>query len=129
MNGLNARANEAIPQSAASQSAGCMQQQLPRWYALHTRSRHEKRVSQALQGKSVECFLPLYQSVHRWNDRNALVSQPLFPGYVFTRLSLADRMQVVSVPGVVNLVGPQGHPSPIPDEELAACAAEPCRRG
>ncbi len=91
-----------------------------RWYAVHTRSRHEKRVRQQLEGKSLEVFLPIYESVHRWNDRSAAVSLPLFPGYVFARIRLADRMQVVTVPGVVRLVGFQGRPTPIPDAELAA---------
>jgi len=95
----------------------------PRWYAVSTRSRHEKSVSRLLDGKSVEVFLPVYKSVHRWNDRNAMVSQPIFPGYVFARIDVADRMQVVSVPGVINLVGAPGRPCPIPDEELNALRA------
>lgn len=89
-----------------------------RWYAVYTRARHEKRVRQQLEGKSLECFLPVYESVHRWNDRNAVVSVPLFPGYLFVCIRLADRVQVVTVPGVVNLVGVHGQPSPIPDEEI-----------
>ena len=87
MSELNTGTTQAITRSAVLQDpAGCAELRTPRWYAVHTRSRHEKRVSQMLEGKAVECFLPLYQSVHRWNDRNALVSQPLFPGYVFARL-------------------------------------------
>ena len=95
----------------------------PRWYAVYTRSRHEKSVSRLLEGKSVEVFLPVYESVHRWNDRSAVVSQPIFPGYVFVRIGLADRMQVLSVPGVINFVGAPGRPCPIPDEELNALRA------
>jgi transcription antitermination factor NusG len=73
-----------------------------------------------LEGKSVEIFLPMYESVHRWNDRNALVSQPIFPGYLFVRIGLADRMWILSTPGVVNFVGAHDRPCPIPDDELAA---------
>jgi transcription antitermination factor NusG len=92
----------------------------PRWYAVGTRPRHEKAVARLLQAKSVEAFLPVCKSVHRWNDRNAVVSQPIFPGYVFVRIGLEDRMQVLSVPGVVNFVGPHGRPASIPEEELIA---------
>jgi transcription antitermination factor NusG len=99
-------------------SLACADLHTLRWYAAYTRSRHEKHVRQQLEGQSFECFLPTYESVHRWNDRNAVVSMPLFPGYLFVRIRLADRMQVVTVPGVVNLVGVHGRPSPIPDEEL-----------
>jgi transcription antitermination factor NusG len=89
-----------------------------RWYAVYTRSRHEKCVSRLLEAMSLTTFLPAYESVHRWNDRSAVVCQPIFPGYVFVRICLSDRMQVLSVPGVVNLVGVQGQPCPIPDEEM-----------
>jgi len=98
----------------------CSADSFPRWYAVYTRSRHEKCVGRLLASKSVEIFLPMYESVHRWNDRNAMVSQPIFPGYVFVRISLGDRMRVLSVPGVVNFVGLHGRPSAIPEEELAA---------
>jgi len=90
------------------------------WYAVNTRSRHEKYVSRQLQGKFIEVFLPACTSLHRWNDRTAIVSQPLFPGYVFVRISASDRMQVLSVPGVVSFAGPRGRLCPIPNEELAA---------
>ncbi len=105
----------ASPRAFAGPELSC-----PRWYAVNTRSRHEKCVSHLLEGKSVEVFLPVYKSVHRWNDRNAVVSQPIFPGYVFARICLANRMQILSVPGVVNFVGPHGRPASIPEEELAA---------
>jgi len=102
----------------ASSEISCRQ-----WYAVYTRSRHEKCVSRQLEGMAVATFLPAYESVHRWNDRNAVVSQPIFPGYVFARIGLADRIQVLSVPGVINFVGAPGRPSPIPDEELNALRA------
>jgi len=104
--------------------------QAPRWYAIYTRSRHEKCVSLRLEGKSFKYFLPTYESLHRWNDRNAVVSLPLFPNYLFVRIQLADRMQVLTVSGVVALVGVHGHPSPVPDEEiesLRTCFAQKIR--
>ena len=116
-------APEAITLSnvgSSKHSCACADLQTLRWYAVHTRSRHEKRVGQQLQGRSLECFLPVYESVHRWNDRKAAVIAPLFPGYLFVRIALAHRMQVVVVPGVVNLVGVHGRPTPIPDEEITA---------
>jgi len=106
-----------------NQDVPAMHAQDLQWYAVHTRARHEKRVRRQLEERSLEVFLPVYESVHRWNDRRALVSLPLFPGYVFVRIRLADRMQVASVSGVVRLVGCQGRPTPVPDAELAALRA------
>lgn len=90
-----------------------------RWYAIYTRSRHEKRIKDRLDGQSLESFLPLYQAVHRWKDRRMLVSLPLFPGYLFVRMVLPEhRRPVVTLPGVVNLVGRPGCPTPIEDHEI-----------
>jgi len=92
-----------------------------RWYAVYTRSHHEKRIKQQLDGKSLESFLPLYEAVHRWQDRRVLVSLPLFPGYLFVRISLPEhRLLVAVVPGVVKLVGRPGCPTPIEDHEIEA---------
>jgi transcription termination/antitermination protein NusG len=43
---------------------------------------------------------------------------PLFPGYVFVRMELANRLGVLQVPGVARLVGFDGQPAPVPDEDL-----------
>lgn len=91
-----------------------------RWYAVYTRSRHEKRVQQQLEGKVPECFLPLYEVVRRWKNGKALVAYPLFPGYLFARISFADRRRIVTTPGVVCLVGSGCGPTAIPDQELDA---------
>jgi len=92
-----------------------------RWYAVYTKSRHEKRIKEQLDGRSIESFLPLYQAVHRWKDRRVRISLPVFPGYLFVRISLLEhRLPVVAVPGVVNLVGRPGCPTPIAEQEIEA---------
>jgi transcription termination/antitermination protein NusG len=90
----------------------------PRWYATYTSANHEKRVALQLQQRSVEHFLPLYDSVRRWKDRLVKLHLPLFPGYVFVRIALRDRLQVLRVPGVARLVGFNGRPSALPEEEI-----------
>jgi transcription antitermination factor NusG len=90
----------------------------PHWYAAYTCANHEKRVAQQLERRSVECFLPLYESVRRWKDRRMRLQLPLFPSYVFVRLALRDRLQVLEIPSVVRLVGFDGHPIPLPVEDI-----------
>src|SRR5579872_5021380 len=90
------------------------------WYALYTRHQHEKTVAGILSGKGFEVFLPLYRALHRWQDRRKLVELPLFPGYVFLQGGLERRLQVVSTPGVIHVVGAGGHPAPIPSLEIDA---------
>src|SRR5713101_1297190 len=90
------------------------------WYAAYTCAKHEKRVSTELGMRKVENFLPIYSSVRRWKDRRVRLELPLFPGYVFVRLALRDRLRVVQIPSVVRLVGFNGHPAPLPDDEMEA---------
>lgn len=91
-----------------------------RWYALYTRPRHEKAVAEQLARRQVETFLPVREVLSRWKDRRKLVQLPLFPGYVFTRTTLARKRDVVSADGVVFMVGFHGVPVPIPDEQIEA---------
>jgi len=90
----------------------------PRWYAACTRSRHEKSVAAQLVRKQIEIFLPLYETAHRWKNGDHRVQLPLFPGYIFVRVPLIHRLEVLKVPGVVRLVGFDGLPSALDDGEV-----------
>ncbi len=92
----------------------------PRWYAAYTCANHEKRVAEQLRERSVEYFLPLYECVRRWKDRRVNLQTPLFPGYIFVRVALRDRLRVLQTPGVVLLVSFAGHPAPLPQEDILA---------
>src|ERR1700722_341149 len=92
----------------------------PHWYAAYTCANHEKGVTQQLERRSVECFLPLYESVRRWKDRRVKLELPLFPGYLFVHIALRDRLKVQQVPGVARLVGFDGRPAELPEEEIEA---------
>jgi transcription antitermination factor NusG len=89
-----------------------------RWYAAYTCANHEKRVASEIQARDVEHFLPVYGSVRRWKDRRVTLELPLFPGYVFVRLALCDRLRVLQIPSVVRLVGFNAQPAALPDEEI-----------
>jgi transcription antitermination factor NusG len=93
------------------------------WYAAYTSANHEKRVAQQLQRRSVESYLPLYESVRRWKDRRVRLQLPLFPGYVFVRIALREKLRVLEVPGVARLVGFDGNPTPIPPEDIEVVRA------
>ena len=113
--------NPAIKRNASTGSAaGALQSAVVQqhWYAAYTCANHEKQVATQLDVRAVEHFLPLYSSVRRWKDRRVTLDLPLFPGYVFIRLALRDRLRVLEVPGVVRLVGFSGQPAALPDEEM-----------
>ena len=89
------------------------------WYAAYTRANHERRVAQELVERGVEHFLPQYQSRRKWKDREVELSLPLFPGYVFVRMALENKLRVLQVPGVACLVSFGGKPAVVPAEEFA----------
>jgi transcription antitermination factor NusG len=90
----------------------------PNWYVLFVRSNQEKRIATRLGNAGVEHFLPCYLSQRQWKDRRVTLEMPLFPGYLFVRLPLSERMKVLTVPNVVSLVGSGSAPSVIPDDEI-----------
>jgi transcription antitermination factor NusG len=60
------------------------------------------------------------------------VELPLFPGYVFVKTPITQRVRVLEQPGVIRLVGANGRATPLPEEDidrlrasLAFCKAEP----
>lgn len=89
-----------------------------RWYAAYTFPRHEKAVVEQLRLKSVESYVPVYDKLSRWKDRTCRLRLPLFPGYVFVHIALSERVAVLSAPGVVRIVGFNGHPEPLPEGEV-----------
>jgi len=95
----------------------------PRWYAAYTKANHERTVAEQLGARRIEHFLPLYSSLRRWKDRRVTLRLPLFPGYVFVRMALRDRLQVLQLPGVARLVGFNGIPAELPREEIEALRA------
>lgn len=90
------------------------------WYALHTRSRHEKVVAALVQQKGVTTFLPLFSRVHRWSDRRKTVQVPLFPGYTFLRVDATPEtcIRILQTPGVVRFVGTGWRGIPIPEKQI-----------
>ena len=90
------------------------------WFAVYTRSRHEKMVASKLAEKQVEVFLPLRNVLRRWKDRRKEVAMPLFSGYVFVRIPSSSRLSVLQTPGVVQILSEGGKPMPIPEDQIAA---------
>ena len=93
---------------------------LPQWYAIRTRSRHEKQVRDRFTALAIENLLPTVKRLNQWKDRKKEVEWPLFPGYCFGRFSWQNRLSVLKVDGVVDIIGGGAHPEPVPDEEIDA---------
>jgi transcription antitermination factor NusG len=93
---------------------------MPRWFAIRTSPRWELRASSELSRRGLQTYLPICRVKHTWSDRTKIIEQPLFPGYLFGRFLLADRVRVLQSPGVKQIVGIGASPSPISDTEIAS---------
>ena len=51
---------------------------LPEWFTVQPRPRHEKRILAELLAKGVVAFLPVVSTIKRWSDRRRVVELPLF---------------------------------------------------
>ncbi len=89
-----------------------------RWYALWTRSRHERVVTNELHRKGIEAFLPTVARVSRWKDRQKRMDWPLFPSYCFAQFPLVRRTTVLTCQGVLSIVSVAGQPAPVSDDEV-----------
>jgi transcription antitermination factor NusG len=90
----------------------------PVWYALRVRSRFDSSVAEALTRAGVEVFAPVYTEARKWSDRTRYISRPLFPGYLFARLPVAELHIARRVSGVVQVIGAGSEPIPLSDCEI-----------
>lgn len=93
------------------------------WYAIRVKSRFENTVATLLEGKGYESFLPIYSIRRRWSDRFKETKLPLFPGYLFCRFSPLNRLPILTVPGIVHIVGAGNTPLAMDEAEIAAIQA------
>ena len=100
-----------------------IKQEPANWYAVQTRARNEKAISERLQEQGLTTFLPLVTEIRRWSDRKKKVELPLFSCYVFVKLVASnndERMRVYRTNGVFRIVSMRGEAIPIPDEQIDA---------
>lgn len=90
----------------------------PRWHVASTRSRHERTVHEHLRARSIESYLPLCESLRHWHDRQKRILLPAFPGYIFVRIPFAERVSVLTVPGITRLVTFGDAAATLADDEL-----------
>lgn len=93
-------------------------QESKNWYAVYTKPRWEKKVTELLDKKRLEVYCPLTKVRKRWSDRYKIVEEPLFKSYVFVCITDEQKTQVRLTDGVVNFVYWLGKPAVIKPSEI-----------
>lgn len=88
------------------------------WFAIYTKPRWEKKVHASLQQKGMESYCPMNRVMRQWSDRKKRVELPLFPSYVFVKITADEQTELRMTPGVVNFVYWLGKPAVISDKEM-----------
>jgi transcription antitermination factor NusG len=98
------------------------------WHAVYTAPQHEKSVVKHLELREIESFLPVYETVRAWKNRQRMkLTLPLFPTYLFVRINFMERVKVLQSPGVLQIVGHRGC-AYIPDPEIEFLRSGFCRQ-
>ena len=99
------------------------------WYAVYTVPQHEKSALKQLAIREVESFLPVYETVRVWKNRQRMkLILPLFPTYLFVRINSRERTKVLQSPGVLQIVGNSREGVPLPDSEVEFLRSGFCRQ-
>src|SRR5579872_4675139 len=88
------------------------------WCAVRVAPRHEAVVGTILSHKGYDQFIPTYRTRRRWSDRTKGLDAPLFPGYVFCRITRDASARIVTTDGVVRSLSFGSVISEIQDDEI-----------
>src|SRR5690348_11065482 len=110
---------QAVQEAFGGDGAG-PEAERAQWYAIRTRSRHEKMVADQLDKQGIENFLPLVKQSRQWSDRVKEIELPLFSGYTFVRVMLSSpaRLRVLQTHGVAGFVGINCVGTAIPENQI-----------
>jgi len=99
------------------------------WYAVYTAPQHEKSVLRQLDVREVESFLPTYETVRVWKNRQRMkLVLPLFPTYLFVRIDPRERVKVLQSPGVLKIVGNSRENISLPSSEVEFLRSNFCKQ-
>ncbi|MGO9339966.1 MAG: UpxY family transcription antiterminator [Terracidiphilus sp.] len=99
------------------------------WYAVYTVPQHEKSVLKQLHIREIESFLPTYETVRVWKNRQQMkLILPLFPTYLFVHINSRERAKVLQSAGVLQIVGNGRECVPLPDSEIEFLRSDFCRQ-
>ena len=84
----------------------------PTWFCIKAKPRQEALAVRNLRAVGIgELVFPRLRRTRRGHDKNKVVVEPLFPGYVFARFDPLDFQATIrSTRGVLHLVSRDGRP-------------------
>ncbi|MGA7220458.1 MAG: transcription termination/antitermination NusG family protein, partial [Candidatus Sulfotelmatobacter sp.] len=88
------------------------------WFAVQTESRREQVAAHLLAQKGYECFLPTYAPSRPRRASAHADDKPLFPGYLFCRMTPGISAKLITTPAVLRIVSFGGRTAFISGQEI-----------
>lgn len=92
--------------------------QQKKWYALYTKPKWERKVSDELLKQGFDIYCPMTKVYRRWSDRIKILQQPLFSMYVFINIDEKTKWEPLQIPGIIKYVTIGNKQAVIRNEEI-----------
>jgi len=89
-----------------------------KWFAVYTHYKREKRIQEALNAKSVHCFLPLLKVTRYYTRKIKKVELPLINCYLFVKIIKKEYIPVLETQDVVGFLKIGKNLISIPEHEI-----------
>lgn len=90
------------------------------WQVIYTYPKFEKKVNQKLEQLKIHSFLPMHEVIRQWSDRKKKLKVPLFPNYLFVKVSNVEKWKVSAIAGVVKFINDNGKSSFVSDRVISS---------
>ncbi len=101
------------------------------WFATEVESGAEAAVHAEARDEGIEIFAPKLEAWERRRGVNIPVTEPMFPGYVFSLIDLAttEWSRLLRISGCIRLVRGAGAIVAVPDEQIEKIRSRQNKRG
>ena len=89
-----------------------------KWYIVYTRHGQERKVTENLSRKKIECYCPINNTIPHPFYKKKTTTEVLFCCYSFVRICETQIPQLRKINGVVNIVFWLNEPFAVPDQEI-----------
>jgi len=89
-----------------------------RWNILFVRTNHEFKVQKYIEIFGISAYIPVKKTLSQWSDRKIWIDRPMFPGYVFLRVSCREFFSELSHNSIISYVKIGDIPAFISDKQI-----------
>lgn len=89
-----------------------------KWYAIYVIRHHEQRICNWLGLQGIDSIFPIVRVTRFWSDRIKKIEQPLFPSYLFVKVSCKEYFKVLNNPSVIKYICFGGEAAEISGQQI-----------